>query len=177
MSTDTLSRRRLLASVPAVAAAMAPVAASALSALPADDDPVFATIEAHRASKRALKLAGERHAYLERTLPRAQRSWRYAIWEPEPPEGCSDAPEWIEATLEFADATELDFDAEAAVLTTQPTTLAGALTLLEYAAQDTGGDGTFLDSASRCYREDVTDAAEAFLPMIAATLRKLIAIS
>lgn len=51
MTTDTnLSRRRLLASMPAAAAALAPAAASALYRLPATTgvDPIYAAIEAHR---------------------------------------------------------------------------------------------------------------------------------
>jgi hypothetical protein len=50
MKTDIpFSRRRLLASMPAAAVAMAPAAAPALCRLPAsEDDPVFAAIERHR---------------------------------------------------------------------------------------------------------------------------------
>jgi hypothetical protein len=49
MKTDTnLSRRRLLARIPAVVATMAPAAASALSGLPTGDDPIFAAIEEHK---------------------------------------------------------------------------------------------------------------------------------
>ncbi len=49
MTNTTLSRRRLLASMPAAAAAMVPVAASAVCRLPTDgEDPVFAAIKQHR---------------------------------------------------------------------------------------------------------------------------------
>jgi hypothetical protein len=61
MKTDTtLSRRRLLASMPAAAAAMAPAAASALCRLPAsEDDPVFAIIERHRQAFEAYEITGK----------------------------------------------------------------------------------------------------------------------
>jgi hypothetical protein len=176
MKTDpTLSRRRLLAGVPAVAAAGVPSVATALGGLAAGPDPVFAAIEAHRAMILAMKAAYKVHAHLEDTLPPEQRSWSYSVWEPDMPEGCTDAPEWIDAENGVRDALEREHDAEAAVLATVPTTLAGALALLEHAAEDTGGDGTILDSASRCSCEEVSAAADEFLPMIAATLRKLLA--
>jgi hypothetical protein len=149
MKTDTtLSRRRLLADVPAVAAVGVPSVATALGGLATGDDPVFAAIEAHRATIRAFTAAF--------------------------PPGYWNTPEYIAAEPEIENANELDEDAEAAFLTTQPTTLAGILASLEHAAEDTGGDGTILDSASRCNREDVSDAAEAYLAMIAAAMRKLL---
>jgi hypothetical protein len=62
-NTTNMSRRRLLASsMPALAAAaaMAPVAVSALCRLPAGgDDPVFAAIERHRKAFEAYKSTGE----------------------------------------------------------------------------------------------------------------------
>ena len=63
MTTNTnLSRRRLLARLPAAAAAM-PAAASALCRLPAEgDDPVFAAIEEHRQAFEAHKSAEEMSA-------------------------------------------------------------------------------------------------------------------
>jgi hypothetical protein len=156
---STLSRRRLLAGVPAVAAVGVPSVATALGGLATGDDPIFAAIEAHRATIRAFKAAFESRDHLEDTDP----------------EGSIDAPEWIAAELEIENADERDADAEATFLTTQPTTLAGILASLEHAAEDAGGDGTILDSASRCHREDVSDAAEAYPAMIAAALRKLLA--
>jgi hypothetical protein len=59
MKTDSnLSRRKLLASMPAAAAAMAPAAAIALGGLPTDD-PVYAAIEAHREAFEEYKSADE----------------------------------------------------------------------------------------------------------------------
>jgi hypothetical protein len=61
MKTDqTLSRRRLLARIPAVAAAAVPAAATALGGLPATgDDPVFAVIERHRQAFEAYNATDE----------------------------------------------------------------------------------------------------------------------
>jgi len=69
----SLSRRRLLASMPA-AAAMAPAAASAICRLPVDgDDPVFAVIERHR---KAFEAYNTTHAIVRqaRRKHEAQRS-------------------------------------------------------------------------------------------------------
>jgi len=70
MKTDAFTRRRLLASMPAVAAIAAPAAATALGGLPAcEDDPVFAAIERHRQAFKAYKVTGEITARL------------YSAWE------------------------------------------------------------------------------------------------
>jgi hypothetical protein len=75
MSIDTtnlshLSRRRLLASMPAAAAAMAPAAASALCRLPAEgDDPVFAIIEHERELKAAYDAAYAHEDQLQTSRP------------------------------------------------------------------------------------------------------------
>jgi len=57
----TLSRRRLLASVPAVAAAGVPSVATALGGLAADPDPIFAAIERHREAFAVYSNTGEVH--------------------------------------------------------------------------------------------------------------------
>jgi hypothetical protein len=146
MSTDTLSRRRLLASVPAVAAAMAPVAASALGGLPTRDDPVFAAIEAHQVAANAF--------------------------------GDAVTDEELDATCDG------ESDALFELLTTKPTTVAGALAALEYASSpiwprsknaDKDMRGRVLaNSILRC-AEDIQEAGARYPAMIAAALRKLIA--
>src|SRR6266478_2663286 len=56
-NTTNLSRRRLLASMPAAAAATAPVATTGLCRLPAEtDDPIFTLIAEHREAMRAERL-------------------------------------------------------------------------------------------------------------------------
>ncbi len=66
-NTTNLSRRRLLASVPAAAAAMAPAAATALYRLPVEgDDPIFAVIDRHRQAFEEWQAAGEFHTQLRK---------------------------------------------------------------------------------------------------------------
>jgi hypothetical protein len=86
MSTNAMSRRHLLASVPAMAAVSVPAVATAFGGLPAGgDDPVFAAIEAHKQAMEAASAAYRTHAHLEDTLPAAQRSWSWSVWERDPP--------------------------------------------------------------------------------------------
>ncbi len=56
MSTTKTTRRSLLASFPAIAAAMAPVTATALGELPASmaADPIFAAIEVYRQAEQEI---------------------------------------------------------------------------------------------------------------------------
>ncbi len=61
-NTTNLSRRRLLASMPAAAVAAAPAAATALCRLPVEgDDPIFAVIDRHRQAFEEWQAAGEFH--------------------------------------------------------------------------------------------------------------------
>jgi hypothetical protein len=59
MSTTNTTRRGLLASVPAIAVAVAPAGAAVVGGLPAqlDDDPIHAAIEAHREAFTAFNMA------------------------------------------------------------------------------------------------------------------------
>jgi hypothetical protein len=100
-----VSRRHMLATIPAAAAAMTPGAAGALAGLPtapADasaDDPVFAAIEQHREALQALAALHEPPDALLTQLSRAG----------------------VHAFLAW--------------LTTPPTTLVGVLVTLNYAAR------------------------------------------
>jgi hypothetical protein len=101
MNTKQLSRRRLLASVPAVAATVAPVAATALCRLPAGaaDGPIFAAIERHRKAFEEWHAAGELHTKL-RKEHEAQRGPGVYLGEEEE----------TEAIVTFADGTTHKFD-------------------------------------------------------------------
>jgi hypothetical protein len=185
MNTKQFSRRRLLAGVPAVVATTVPVAATALSGFPAEPDPIFGLIAEHREAIRAESAAYRMQSDAEETIPREQRkSWSYRAGDEGPPEGCTDAPEWIAAMMAVMNACDRQCDAEVAVLTTPPATFAGVVALLEHvslpsfpeeAEESDASDGlTILENAGVCYREDVSNAAEAFPAMIAAALRKLL---
>jgi len=59
--------------------------------------------------------------------------------------------------------------------------LAGVVALLDHVGlpsfpDEGGSDDTILENASLCYREDIKDAAANFLPMIADTLRGMVAV-
>ena len=119
MKTDSrLSRRRLLASVPAVAAAGVPAAATALGGLAtgAADDPIFAAIERHRKAFDAYREAKEHHHEL-REEHEAERDPQ-GIYLGEYPE--------IEMVTEYSDgrtcrmATEADGRARRADLDNSP---------------------------------------------------------
>jgi hypothetical protein len=186
MKTDTnLSRRRLLAGVPAVAAVGVPSVASALGGLAEGSDPIFALIEQHKQGMRALSAAYRQHSELEKTIPMAQRSWTYTAWDPEPPEGCTDPPEWIAAEIAARDACADEDDMLFELLTTEPATLAGAIAALEYASSPTYPDNRkggkvnpceiILIDATNSFDEELKEAAAQFPALIAATLRKLLA--
>jgi hypothetical protein len=182
MSTNTtnLSRGKLLASMPAAAAAV-PTVASALCRRPAEgDDPIFALIAEHREAMRAVSAANSLHSDLEERLPPEQREWCYSAGEKGPPEDCTDAPEWITAEIAVGDAYERMNDSLVAVLETRPPTLAGVLALLEHATlpcfpeeRNSDGNQSILITARLSYREDVRDAADDFLWVIIDALRVL----
>ncbi|SRR5258708_28839720 len=159
MKIDAISRRKLLATMPA--AALAPAAATALCRLPsAEDDPIFALIAAQRETMRALSAAFRKQSDME---------------EADGDEG------WNAGGIDVDDAHDHDCDALVAILTTPPTTLAGVAALLEHCGlprfPDEKGawrNDSILRDASLCCQEDVVDAAKNFLPTIAATLRKLL---
>jgi hypothetical protein len=102
MSGDsTLSRRRLLASVPALAATMAPASGTALSVYRTgtENDPVFSAIERHRVAFGAYQQAKERH-----------RDARKAFEARRDPRGVYlyDAPETT-LVVEYPDGGRVDF--------------------------------------------------------------------
>lgn len=176
------TRRSLLASVPVLAATTMPVVANAIGTLPVSgDDPIFDLIAEHREAIRGETAAYWVHARAEEITPVDQRSWSYRAGDERPPESCTDAPEWIEAQMIVARACKLSEDAELAVLTTPPVTLAGAVALLDHVGlpcfpdeEGSEGDSTILETAGMRRRDDIKEAAADFLPMIADTLRKLI---
>jgi hypothetical protein len=165
MKTDTtLSRRRLLAGVPAVAAVGVPSVATALGGLSAGAtiDPIFGLIAAQRETMRALTAAFRKQSAME---------------EADGDDG------WNAGCIDVDDAHDCDCDALAAVLTTPPTPLGGVAALLEHCGlprfpdekgATTRRNDSILRDAGLCCQEDVQEAARGFLPIIAATLRKLL---
>jgi hypothetical protein len=159
---------------------MAPVAASALCRLPTGgEDPVFAVIERHREAVKAEYSALIKEGQLEEIIPDERCRWspRFGT-EEEPPENCTDDPVWIEAQIAHVKAAYERTDLLLELLTTPPTTIAGVAAILAHLAEPPFPDNkneTHLDFAGDCWRDDLNEAAALFMPMIPATLRKLLA--
>jgi hypothetical protein len=133
-NTTSPSRRALLAGAPAVA--VAALAAGTVvnglaitAARPSATDPIFAVIEAHHRSMAHETACNRAVDRAEEALPEDQTTWCFCHsddgWTP--PEGCMDAPEWIEVQQRMSEAYDLRFDAVETLLTAEPTTLAGAI--------------------------------------------------
>src|SRR5258706_11007007 len=105
-SDSNLSRRRLLAGVPAVAAVGVPSVATALGGLAAGSDPIFAAIAAHKAAVEA------RVAAMYRLFPDGQ-------------DIDGDNPE-------YAEAEECENEAREDLLTAELTTVAGVAAWLRH---------------------------------------------
>jgi hypothetical protein len=126
--TTKVSRRGALAG-------LAGAAVAGVAALPAgagEVDPIFAVIKTHHQAMAHELACNEESERLRDLLPKDRRTWHYSAWQETPPEGCTDAPEWIEAQQNLRGAYDLRRDEVEALLTTEPTTLAGAIALLDY---------------------------------------------
>ena len=124
MKSHTTTRRRLLASLPAAAAAMTPVAATALSGLhtgQAAHDPMFAAVARHRKAWRAYDAACDRAAQMEDSCGR-------------------EAKEALRAADEAGEVNEVMIEAAEALSNTSATTVAGVVAVLEYFAELSAAD-------------------------------------
>jgi hypothetical protein len=157
-------------------------------------DPISAVIKRHEAAMRNWVAAMDRRWSLPE-LPETPRRWVAG----EKPNSCTDEPEWIAANEALIKAYEELDSALKAVISTPPTTIAGVADLLDYvsreewevacAGEESGSwNGTILENAltgyeyyralvpnRACVIEGVRKAAANFPPMIAATLRLLMA--
>jgi hypothetical protein len=169
-----------------VLAGLPPAAMSAPASAAPSPDPIFALIEAYdRAASQEMASYGERDG-LEETLPKEQRTWSIHFggggdgrW---PPEGCTDAPKWINAQLAIGIASEKISDQMLALLTTAPRTIEGVIALLERLdaatfpeERDHPGAESLITTMGEWYDGRVADAADAFHSTLAEALRKIIA--
>ena len=120
------------------------------------DDPIFALIERHRAATRAFSAAVSHKDKVQEV------HWPW-----------SDAPERIAADAQYDAASDAWQDTIEDLLSTEPTTIAGVAVVLDYVNEPSWGKEdddkkTILVEAF----ETSEEAALAFLPMIAATLRR-----
>ena len=157
-------------------------AASSPSAASVAIDPVRALVVAHRRARAAEAEAVAQVGRLERALPENRQQWAYTVFEPEPPEGCDDDPEWIRAQRKIRDTSMTETGLLLAVLTARASTLVGAIAQLEYLGSPEGSaamtwhqDGAepILLAASNSCDDDIKIAAKRFLQDFADNLRTL----
>jgi hypothetical protein len=129
-SSSNTTRRGFLSTAAALGASVA-VAIPANAADASTPDPIFEAIEAHRAARLAFENAFSRGCALEQELPREKtRSWITA-WEEEIVE--TDDLRWIDSIREVNRASDAATDAAYALANVAPTTMAGVVSLLQYA--------------------------------------------
>jgi hypothetical protein len=120
------TRRRFLSTAVGIAAGSTALAL-ANPVLAAANDPVFAAIEVHKAARLAFENAVSRGSALDEELPREKtRSW-ITVWEEEIVE--TDDPRWIDSVREVNRTS----DAAYALANVAPITMAGVVSLLQYA--------------------------------------------
>jgi hypothetical protein len=178
-NTTSPSRRTVLAGISVAAAPLAAAVEKSLGGVALTDDPIFALIKAYdRAASQEMASYGERDG-LEETLPKEQRTWSIHFggggdgrW---PPEGCTDAPEWINAQLAIGIASEKISDQMFALLTTAPRTIEGVIALLERLDAATfpeeqvhDGAESLISTMGEWYDGRVADAADSFHSTLAA---------
>jgi hypothetical protein len=117
------------------------IAGTAIASRPAiaASDPIFAAIDAHRATVAARNLSIDVHCELEGELPKDKRQSNIDAWEEKIV--ATDDPRWIDSERSVNRAWDAEEDAAVAILHVRPTTLAGVIALLEYANEaDTDGE-------------------------------------
>src|SRR4051794_30232549 len=131
MTNSTNTTRRGFLSTAAALAASAAVAIPANAANAFRADPIFEAIEAHKAARLAFENAVSRGCALEQELPREKtRSW-ITVWEQTIVE--TDDPRWIDSVREIHHTSDAATDAAFALANVAPTTMAGVVSLLQYA--------------------------------------------
>jgi hypothetical protein len=183
-NTMSPSRRRVLAGISVAAAPMVAAVDKSLGAVASPVDPIFAVIEAYERVVGQKSALYARSDEFETALPEEQRTWSLCFGGKDrwPPQGCADAPEWIDAQLAIGEITEKQCDLEVALLITAPTTIEGAIALLAHLGtgefpEERGMDGVecLLTVAGLSYDKRVVDAADAFPGALAAALRRILA--
>jgi hypothetical protein len=131
MTSSTNTTRRGFLSTAAALAASAAVAIPANAADASTPDPIFEAIEVHRAARHAFENAVSRGSALEEELPGEKtRSW-ITVWEQTIVE--TDDPRWIDSVREVHRTCDAATDAAYALANVAPTTMAGVVSLLQYA--------------------------------------------
>jgi hypothetical protein len=187
-NTTSLSRRAVLAGISVAAAPMVAAVEKSAVGVAASVDPIFGVIEAHHQAMRHETSCGQAVGRVEEALPEDRMTWHFmdSADRRTPPNGCADAPEWIKVQQDMSDAYARRHDAIVALLATEPTSLAGAIALLDYVGTpeypwDSGGPADPIlfgvIGVIGSIDERIAPAALAFPNRLAATMRRLIAIA
>jgi hypothetical protein len=177
-NTTSPSRRTVLAGI---SVASIPFAVAVEKLLAANTDPAFAAIAAHHQAMRHETATGRAVDRVLEALPEDRTTWHF-MDSPDrrtPPHDCADAPEWIKVQQDMSDAYARRYDAVVGLLTTEPTTIAGAVALLEHVGSpefpwDEGDSHTpILFAVVGRIDERIAPAAHAFPSRLAAVIRRL----
>ena len=131
--TGPISRRRALTTIASAGAVMPLAAALPALAAAAEPDPIFAAIEKHKAAYSAFVDAAHHDGELEETLPWDRRQSSITAYETEIVD--TDAPEWVAAKRRTMATADAMYDSAIDLLDVAPTTVAGVIALLAYAAE------------------------------------------
>jgi hypothetical protein len=135
--SKTTTRRHMMVA----GAALAAVPFPASNALAAGPDPLFAAIERHRRAGKRVKTAIDAFEEAELRYPeRDLRGW-WNFYDEGEPDGDEPA-DWLSTNFDLRDAWDEYHAALDEVFTTTPTTIAGAVAVLEYTSADEFGDGS-----------------------------------
>jgi hypothetical protein len=142
-------------------------------------DPIYAAIERHRAAYIAHDQSCTEETRLEETLPAEQTTWSATMRMPMPPEGCTDAPDWIAHQLLHNAAGTEECVSLCALVQTVPTTNAGTAALVSYIrehVEDGNELGTTFGGESNAAGEALfLDCDEALLATIEEAMTNLAA--
>jgi hypothetical protein len=127
MTNSTNTTRRGFLST---AAALAASAAVVIPANASGADPIFEAIEVHRAARVAFEHAVSRSSALDEELPSEKTRSYITVWEQTIIE--TDDPRWIDSVHEVNRTSNAETDAAWALVNIVPTTMAGAVRLLQY---------------------------------------------
>jgi hypothetical protein len=176
-NTTSPPRRTVLAGI---SVASMPVVVAVGKSIGADADPAFAAIAAHHQAMRHETATGRAVDRVLDVLPGDRATWHF-MHSPDrrtPPHDCADAPEWIKVQQGMSDAYARRYDAVVGLLTTEPTTLAGAIALLEYVGSpefpwEGDSHAPILFAVVGRIDERIAPAAHAFPSRLAAVIRRL----
>ena len=102
-------------------------------------DPIFEAIDAHKAARAALEQVLNRSSALDRNLPANKCQSHITAWQEVIV--ASDDPRWIECERAVVKRMEEEGEAAQMLITILPTTMGGAVALLQYAlSADTDGE-------------------------------------